>query len=210
MFKCFSEGSSELTSLIEELLYSVFRTTVILCITSIVTLPVPVDSQCGYCNVVPLVVVWWQEKLTNTLKYNIPECDKQKWVMPWEAELGPVMIPFTFWCCGGCGCPSDIVLRCHAMVTTVELQRRCIHCRHFTAVNHSSVFRRSYRLLNLPHWMSAGHWGLISDHRFPFQIPDGIFLIQINNWAGEYDHIWHPSCTNSFLLLLFPFVNHTG
>lgn len=56
------------------------------------------------------------------------------------------MIPFTFPCFGAGGCPSDIVLRCHAMVTTVELQRRCIHCSHFEAVNHSSVFRRPCRL----------------------------------------------------------------
>lgn len=37
------------------------------------------------------------------------------------------------------GCSSDIVPRCHAMVTIVELQRRCIHCSHSKAVNHSSV-----------------------------------------------------------------------
>lgn len=27
------------------------------------------------------------------------------------------------------------------MVTTVEPQRRCIHCRHLEAVNHSSGFK---------------------------------------------------------------------
>lgn len=83
------------------------------------------------------------------------------------------MIPFMFRCCGGGRCPSDIVLRCHAMVTTVELQRCCIHCSHSEAVNHRSVFRRSLRLLNLPGWMTGGNRGLVWDSycKFPSHIP---------------------------------------
>lgn len=76
---------------------------------------------------------------------------------------------------GAAGCPSDIVLRCHAMVTTVELQRRCIHCRHLEAVNHSSVFREAIQTFK-----SAPLHKAWDTHRFA----DPIYLM------GSLWHTW--------------------
>ncbi len=129
-----------------------------LCTTGSVTLFVLFDPQYDSSNVGPFCFGDERSWLTRWLKTFCGAISTTE--LCHEALLWLVMIPFTSRFCGGGGCPSDIVPRCHTMVTTVELQRRCIHCRHFEAVNHSSVFRRPYGLLDLLHWMSAGHWGL--------------------------------------------------
>lgn len=96
--------------------------------------------------------------------------------------------PCTFGCCGDGGCPSDIVLRCHAMVTTVELPRRCIHCSHSKAVNHSSVFRCSHSGFNLPRWMCVGWYGThtVGSHT---QYPIGSFWYKHNYAVKERNRI---------------------